>query len=50
MDGYFIGRLLRVNGQIVEALQWAIDNKKVACAAKLRAIAENFAGVLAGIN
>ncbi len=49
MDSYFIGRLLRLNGQIIEALQWSIENKEQDCTAKLRLIAESFADVLAGL-
>ena len=49
MDSYFIGRLLSLNGQIIEALQWAIENKEQGCTAKLRLIAESFADVLAGL-
>ena len=49
MDSYFIGRLLRLNGQIIEALQWSIDNKEQGCETKFRLIAESFADVLAGL-
>lgn len=49
VDNHLIGRLLRINEQIVEALQWSIDNKKLGCATNLRTIADAFAGVLADI-
>lgn len=49
MDNRFIGRLLLINGLIVETLQWSIDNKKRTCTSKLRTIAEVFAGVLADV-
>jgi hypothetical protein len=49
VDSYFIGCLLRLNGQIIEALQWSIENKEQGCAAKLRLIAESFSDVLAGL-
>ncbi len=49
MDSDFIGRLLRLNGQIIEALQWSIENKEQGCTVKLQLIAESFADVLAGL-
>ena len=49
MDNYIIGRLLRVNDQITDALWWSVDNKKVGTAVKLLPIAEAFANVLAEI-
>lgn len=49
MDNHLIGRLLRINEQITEALWWSIDHRELRCAANLRMIAEAFASVLADI-
>ena len=49
MDSHLIGRLLRVNEQITEALRWSLEQENIDTVVRLLPIAEAFASVLGEI-
>ena len=42
----FIMRLINVNGQVIECLKWAIENKHRDCVGNLRPVVQGIASIL----
>ena len=46
MDDDFIDRLICAHAQLIERLQWSIDNNQLASAAHLQPVAQTFSAIL----
>ena len=42
----YIRRLINVNGQVIECLKWAMENKHTDCVGNLRPVVQGIASIL----